>query len=110
MKYLALLFALTLGCGIVSGPSPADPTCAYLDQQHLAWTTVATVGGAIGTTAGTVIPLVDQFVDPQDAKDWNLGLGITTAIGGGMSLLGTLMSGSLTQAWTAAGCDGGGAE
>lgn len=100
----ALPLFLVLGCGIVSGPSPADPTCAYLDQQHLAWTTVATVGGALGTTAGTVIPLVDQYVDDDDVADWNMGLGVVTAVGGGLSLLGTLMSGSLVQAYSAAGC------
>jgi len=54
-----------------------------------------------------VIPLVDQFVDPQDAKDWNLSLGVLTAIGGGMGLLGGLMSNELTQEWVRLGCGGG---
>lgn len=108
MKTLCMvLLFLVLGCGIVSGPSPANPTCAYLDQQQVIWSSVGIVGGAIGTTAGTVIPLVDQYVDDDDVADWNMGLGVMTAVGGGLSLLGTLMSGSLTQAWTAAGCDGG---
>jgi hypothetical protein len=104
LKMLPLV--LVVGCGIVSGPSPADPRCARLDDQNAAWTTVATVGGVLGTTAGTMIPLVDKYVDPSDSDDWNLGLGITTAIGGGLSLIGGLMSSTITQLWTDAGCGG----
>jgi hypothetical protein len=108
MKTLLMLpLFLVLGCGIVAGPGPANPTCAGLDSQHVGWSTVEIIGGAVGTTAGTMIPLVDQFVDPQDAKDWNLSLGVLTAIGGGMSLLGGLMSNELTQEWVRLGCGGG---
>ena len=102
---LAIL-VLVLGCGMVAGPGPADPTCNRLDEQKVAWSTVEIVGGAVGTTAGTVIPLVDKWADPQDVNDWQMSLGVMSAVGGGLSLIGGLMSGTITQEWTAAGCGG----
>jgi len=102
LKMLPLV--LVVGCGIVSGPSPADPTCAMLDQQHVAFSTVGVVGGALGAASSTMIPIVDGITDPQKAEDWNLGLGVTSAVGGALALIGGLMSAELTQLYEAHGC------
>jgi hypothetical protein len=103
---MTLTLVLLAGCGIVAGPSPADPTCAMLDEHHLIWTAVATAGGSIGTVAGAVVPMVDQWASDEDRGDWQLGLGITGAVGGALGILGTFMAGEVNQRWNAAGCGG----
>jgi hypothetical protein len=97
---------LVLGCSFAPGRTPQDQTCADIDRQAMAWSTVGIVGGAIGTTASTAIPIADEFADDDDRADWNLGLGITAAVGGGLSLLGTLMQGEIAEWWDAHGCGG----
>ncbi len=110
LKFLPLFL---VGCGIVAGPLPEDPTgqrdprCARLDQAHADWTTVAVVGGAVSTATSAAIPIVDAFVDPQDSNDWNLGLGLFSIVGGGMTMLGTFMAGEAGQEWESLGCGSG---
>jgi len=106
LKMLPLF--LVLGCGIVSGPlavTPSmDPRCPRLDQSHADWTTVAVVGGAVSAATSAAIPIVDEFVDPQDSNDWNLGLGLFSIVGGGMTMLGTFMAGEAGQEWEELHC------
>ena len=107
MKYLALLLALTLGCGIVAGPGPANPTCASLDTQQVVWSTVGIVGGAISGAASAALPVASEYADPDDLADWNLGLGLTSVVGAGLTVLGVSMSGLVVQEWNQLGCGGG---
>jgi len=107
MKYLALLLALTLGCGIVAGPGPANQTCASLDTQHVIWQTTSIIGGAISGAASAALPVASEYADPDDLADWNLGLGLTSVVGAGLTVLGVSMSGLVVQEWNQLGCGGG---
>ncbi len=97
---------LLLGCGIVSGPSPADPTRAALDSRHVTYTTIAVVGGVLTATCGAAVPIVDEFADPDDVSTGNLVLGLCSVVGGGLTLFGTTMASDAVQDWAA--LDGGG--
>ncbi len=67
--------------------------CASYADAALAWKGLAVAGSAITGAAGGATALVEGIADPNEAEDWTLGLGITTAVGGGLTLLGTLMAG-----------------
>ena len=110
---LLALLVLTLGCGIVSGPFPQSPTptpqeqtCSSLDTQKIGWDTVAIFGGAVSGASGAALPIASEYADPDDLADWNLGLGLTSVVGAGLTVLGTSMSGLVVQEWSTMGCGG----
>ena len=113
MRLLTLVLSVCLGCGIVSGPFPQSPTptpqeqtCSSLDTQKIVWDAVTIVGGAVSGVSGAALPIASEYADPDDLADWNLGLGLTSVVGAGLTVLGMSMSGMVVQSWNTLGCGG----
>jgi hypothetical protein len=101
MRFLTLVLLLS-GCGIVAGPSPADPTCAYYDEAHLAWSAVGMAASGLAASGSTVLA-VWPGTPPDDAV---IGVGVTSAALGVLSTVAGMIEGHYTQRWTQAGCGG----
>lgn len=105
MRWMLLVLMLG-GCGIVADCPTTTPECVQLDFESRAWQAVALAGGGIGAVTAAGAPIADEWASDEDRGDWQLGLGITGAIGGALGVLGTLMGQSVSEAALAAGCGG----
>jgi hypothetical protein len=99
---MTLTLVLLAGCATIG--SLERPECAQLQFEQRAWTAVTATGGAISTVTGAATPIVDEWASDEDRGDWQLGLGITGAVGGALGILGTFMLGEVTEDASQAGC------
>lgn len=92
---------LLIGCGIVSGPSPADPTCAFYDESHVAWVAVGSAASGLAGATGVGGMLASEF---GDEEGWDIGLAVTSAAMGALALTAELLAGHYVQRWNENGC------
>lgn len=103
MRLLTLVLLLS-GCGIVADRPTTTPECVQLNFESRAWQAVALAGGGIGAVTAAGAPIADEWASDEDRGDWQLGLGITGAVGGALSILGTAMGQSVAEDAVEAGC------
>lgn len=118
--FILVLLFLSSNCGLVRGAiiprseivaaTTEDVIrlqhCISLDSQHVIWTTLSTIGGALATTSSTALPIIVTNVpDEEDQRNWTISLSITGLVGSGVSLIGGFMSSEVQQDWNDFGCE-----
>jgi hypothetical protein len=101
MRWLTLVLLLS-GCATIG--SPENPVCSQLRFEQRAWSATAMAGAGIAGVSSAAAPIADEWASDEDRGDWQLGLGITGAVGGALSILGTAMGAVVAEDAVAAGC------
>lgn len=105
MRWILVTLVLFLsGCATIG--SPERPECASLRFEQRAWSATALAGAAISGVSAAGAPIADEWASDEDRGDWQLGLGITGAVGGALSILGTAMGAMVAEDAAAVGCGG----
>lgn len=89
MRCACLLCFVVLGCSTIGALD--KPECAHLRFEERAWNATALTGAALSGVSSAGAPIADEWAPDEARGDWQLGLGITGAIGGALSILGTSM-------------------
>lgn len=116
MKKLIAILACS-SCGIVSGSIPVTASstlsqedsirlqhCIELDNEHLVWTVVSTIGSSIATGSATLVPITNEYVSDHSDR-WVIGLSISGVIGAGFSVLGITLTSDVDHDWAKYHCD-----
>ena len=113
-----LMFSSGCACGIVGGPYPQYASselrssdeyriqrCIDLDEAHVAWTTVSTIGASIATASTTAFPIVITNVSNEtDRNNSTIGISIVGIVGSAMVFLGGAMGSTNEQEWNELQC------
>lgn len=104
MRWMALAAMMLTGCATIG--SSNKPECAQLRFEERAWNATALAGAAISGVSAAGAPIADEWASDEDRGDWQLGLGITGAVGGALSILGTSMRTLVLDDAAEVGCGG----
>lgn len=78
--------------------------CMQLNTERKIWVAAATVGGSLATGAGTITPIINEYVT-DDRDGWVIGVSVTGIVGAGLSILGVTMASEVNDDWVQYHCD-----